>query len=225
MNQKQINFVNMTQAVLTHTESKPEVWNTIPPVATAVQELRTHVQAILQEGYTQAERQTTGHTGQKNAQFESLCDAAYSLMLKIRAYAKRQQNQVLLQAVGYSKSELCRKPEADVINRCQAIHDRGQENLSKLADYQVTKDGLKKFQAAILAYKPLTAKRDLVSSERNTATANIVELLDKARMILDEMDDLMEGVVTDTTFVHTYQQTRKTFNRGGRSEKKEIKEN
>jgi hypothetical protein len=167
---------------------------------------------------TQAERSTVGYTKDRNGQLHAMCDLAYGLLLKIRSYARISNNQVLLHAIDYSESHLRRGRETEVINRCQMIHDKGQEHQAALADFMVTPDVLAHLHTAIQNFSPLSAKRDIVLGERATATANIPSLIESVRNELLTLDDLIEGLVRDKDFVTTYIQVRQIIDRTGRGE-------
>jgi hypothetical protein len=174
--------------------------------------------ALNQQSLTQAERITVGYTQDKDGQMQNMCDLTYALLLKIRSYAKITNNKPLLYAINYSESEIRRGAEVQIINRCQTIHNKGQEYLADLADFLVSQENLTELQRAIDTVKPLSAQRDVIASERVTATANIPLLIDGARTELDKLDDLIEGLVADKNFKQTYKQVRQIIDRGGNGE-------
>lgn len=214
MNQRQLNSITMYKAVLAHLDSRPSLWNTSAPLTKVVFALRTFVMALQQQSLTQAERSTVGYTQDKEGHMQYMCDLAYGLLLKIRSYAKINNNKALLYAINYSESEIRRGPETQIINRCQTIHNKCQENLADLTDFLVTKEELTALQDSIETVKPLSAQRDAIASERVTATANISVLIDGARAELDKLDDLIEGLIKDKNFVNTYRQSRQIIDRG-----------
>lgn len=218
MNQKQLNTLTMCKAVLAHLDSKPVVWNVFSPIVNVVHTFRSLVHDLHQQNMTQAERSTVGYTKDRNGQLQAMCDLAYNILLKIRSYARISNNQVLLHAIDYSESHLRRGRETEVINRCQLVHDKGQEYLTSLSDYMVTPQMLTQLQSAIHTFSPLSAKRDIILGERVTATANIPSLIENVRKELLTLDDLIAGLVTDKNFVTTYWQVRQIIDRGGRSE-------
>lgn len=224
MNQKQLNTLTMCKAVLAHLDSKPGVWNVFSPLASVVHNFRTLVHNLHQQNMTQAERSTVGYTKDRNGQLHAMCDLAFNILLKIRSYARISNNQVLLHAIDYSESHLRRGRETEVINRCQLIHDKGQEYLAALGDYMITPQMLTQLQSAIDTFSPLSAKRDIILGERVTATANIPALIESVRKELMTLDDLIAGLVTDRDFVTTYVQVRQIIDRGGRGENEVKKE-
>ncbi|QHT67102.1 hypothetical protein GXP67_10795 [Rhodocytophaga rosea] len=214
MNQRQLNSLTMFKAVLAHLDTRPTLWNTSAPLTKVIFSLRTFVAALHQQSLTQAERTTVGYTQDKDGQMQHMCDLAYALLLKIRSYAKINNNKALLYAINYSESEIRRGPEIQIINRCQTIHNKGKEHFSDLKDFLVTEENLTELQEAIDTLKPLSAQRDSIASERVTATANISLLLEGARTEIDKLDDLIEGLIKDKNFVNTYKQARQIIDRG-----------
>lgn len=218
MNQRQLNSLTMYKAVLAHLDTRPSLWNTSAPLTKVIFSLRTFVVALHQQSLTQAERTTVGYTQDKDGQMQHMCDLAYAMLLKIRSYAKISNNKALLYAINYSESEIRRGAETQIINRCQTIHNKGQEHLADLADFLVTKKDLSELQNTIDAVKPLSAQRDAIANERVTATANISMLIDGARAELDKLDDLIEGLIKDKNFINTYRQSRQIIDRGASSD-------
>lgn len=208
MNQSQLNYLAMANQVVLHVDSQPALWNGSAPIAGVINEIRAFVTALSQQGLTQSQRQTTGYTQNKEAQKDVMCKLALNLVFKLRGYAKVNKDNVLLQAVDYSESDLRRNPEMDVVNRCQTIHDKGREYLKKAAEYQLTSESLKAFQTAIDTFRPLTTQRDQISNSRTTITANIATILEQLRERLDMLDDLVNGLITDADFVATYRKSR-----------------
>ncbi|MES2731347.1 MAG: hypothetical protein V4714_06350 [Bacteroidota bacterium] len=213
MNQKQIAMLAMSKTAFVHFDSQPSLWNIYPPLADVVNETRAFVDAFAQQGFTQAERVTIGHTSDKETQKKALLQLAFSLIMKIRPYAKKNGINVLLQAVDHSETALSRGAEAEIINRCQIIHDKGVEYLSKLTDHQVTTSGLDALQAAIYTFAPMTSQRNAIGKARTTTTANMETLLKNIRTGFELLDDLVPGLVANPDFVATYQQTRQVKTR------------
>lgn len=218
MNQRQLNTLTMFKAVLAHLDARPSLWNASAPLTKVVFTFRTFVVALNQQSLTQAERITVGYTQDKDGQMQAMCDLAYGLLLKVRSYAKITNNKALLYAINYSESDIRRGPEVQIITRCQAIHNKGQEYLADLTDFLVTAKNLTELQNAINAVKPLSAQRDVIAGERVTATANIPLLIDGARAEVDKLNDLVEGLIADKNFVNTYRQVRQIIDRGNNSE-------
>jgi len=204
----------MYKAVLAHLDSRPSLWNTSAPLTKVIFSLRTFVVTLHQQSLTQAERITVGYTQDKDGQMQNMCDLAYSLLLKIRSYAKINNNKALLYAINYSESEIRRGPEIQIINRCQTIHNKGEEYMADLTDFLVTDQQLTELQKAINGVKPLSAQRDAIASERATVTANISLLIEGARAEIDKLDDLIEGLILDKNFINTYRQARQIIDRG-----------
>lgn len=211
----------MFKAVLAHLDSKPAGWNTLPALAELVEQFRAFTNAMIQLGLTQSERNTMGYTLDKDAQLEDMCELTYQLLLKIRPYARKTKNNVLLQAVDYAPTSLRTGAESEIITRCQLIHNQATTHLAGLAAYMVTEAELNAVQAAIDTFKPLSGARDAISGERTTATANIPVMMNQAKETLASIDDLVEALVKDSPFVETYQQVRQVIDRGGSGGKPE----
>jgi hypothetical protein len=67
--------------------------------------------------------------------------------------------------------------------------------------------------------EPMTPARNVILGARKTATDSIPELIGQARQQLDVLDDLVEAMVNDATFVSTYFNVRQINEQVGRSAK------
>lgn len=122
---------------------------------------------------------------------------------------------VLLQAVDYSKTDLNRKSEQELVNTCQTIYDKGVEFAPLALDYEITDDELNALQMAIAIFKPMSIRRDSIGDKKVIATGSIATLLKEAMRLLDILDTLVESLIKDKAFVAGYFQARKITDRKG----------
>ncbi len=219
MNKRHLQTIGIGKTTLSLLDSKPTLWNSFPPVVQTVEGTRLYLSTLEQYGRDQAEGNTTGHTQNKEIQKKMMCDLAWNLMRKLRGFARINKKAVLLKAIDFSKTGLNEGAEAEVIQRCQLIHNKGQEYLSQLAGFQVSAELLQTLQTAIKTLEPLPAQRDVVEKTRVTTTANIETLIGQLREDLITLDDLIASMVEEADFVATYQQVRQLPDRGRRKRK------
>lgn len=217
MNRRQLNMLAMYQSVLSHLDQFPATWNQLAPVTPIVDNLRKTVTDLLTQSQLQEQNQTAGHTKNKDAHFYKMLEHAYQLSLKIRAYAKLTQNNVLLHDVNYSYSAMEAGAEQLVLQRCERIAQHARAKLSELTAYQVTEADVATLEQLLKEAQPLTSARNVIAGARKTATSSIPELIAFARQQLDVLDDLVEGLITDQTFTSTYFNLRQVYDRVGRS--------
>ncbi len=204
MNQRQQNSVNMYEAVIALFDKSSTVWNTKIPVLNAFNTFRTLADELSDTALSQQQEDTKGYTTQKYQQKRVLIDLAYSLSLKLKGYAKAVNHSVLLQAVGYSMSELDGSREQDMINRCQTIHDKGVEFKNIAVDYNILTEELAALQTAINTFKPLGIVRDSIGDNRTIATQDIGKLLQEGAKLLNILDAQVMGLIQDKAFLASY---------------------
>jgi hypothetical protein len=106
MTQRQINLLAMYNAVLQYMDDHSETWTTIIPIADKKSELANSVNTITGKGIIQQQKNTHGYTSDKNAAMEIMTGLAFKMALRVKAFAKKNHNAVLLQVVDYSEMPL-----------------------------------------------------------------------------------------------------------------------
>lgn len=221
MTRRQLNQLEMYQAVLSHFDGFPAVWDQLAPIPPIVENLRKVVAEILTQSQLQAQYKTVGYTKRKAAHMFQIAELAFQLCLKLRPYARTINDHVLLEAVNYSHSMLGRGPGPLVLQRCQRIAQYARDLLPELATYRVSGEDIVALEQQLATTEPMTPDRDVVRSSRKTATGSIPELIRQARQQLVILDDLTKGMVDDAVFVSTYFNVRRINGRVGRREKVE----
>lgn len=216
MDQHQQNSINMHQAVIFYFDETPAVWNAKTPLVNAFADFRNCADLLARAALLQQQGATGGYTKQKNMQKAALINLAHGMALKLKGYAKINNNAVLLQAVDYSPTDLRRSREQDLVNICQTIYDKGLEFAPVAPEYEITDDELTALQAAINVFKPMSILRDSMGDKRILARADIGILLKECMRLLDILDTLVEGLIKDKAFVAGYFQARKITDRAGR---------
>ncbi|WP_298738009.1 hypothetical protein [uncultured Chitinophaga sp.] len=217
MTRRQLNLLDMYQAVLSHLDKFPGTWNQLTPVTPIVDNLRTIVAEMLTQSQLQAQCNPTGYTKRKDAHMFEIVERAFQLSLKLRSYAKFNNDHVLMAAVDLAYSTLARGPQQLVFQRCQRIAQHARDHLSELAAYQVTEEEVTMLEAQLNTTEPMTPARNVILGARKTATGSIPALVTRARKALDALDDLVEGMIDDAMFVSTYFNVRQVYDRVGRS--------
>src|SRR4051794_40958568 len=118
MTQNQLNTLAMYDAVLEYLDDSTAVWTGIIPVEEKKTELATTVATIHSKSQDQQEKSPEGFTAAKNSAMDIMIQQAYKVSLKVKAYAKKVGDSVLLHSVDISLRELERGPEKETINRC-----------------------------------------------------------------------------------------------------------
>lgn len=202
--------LNMYDVVRTHCNGNSAIIETNAAFTTAFDEFKTKVAAIESAARISGAN-LTGIAADKSVSKQDLSRIASQTAGLIYAYAAKNGNNTLKQAVNFSASDLLRLKDAEIAPQSQSIHDKGVENLAALADYGVTAEKLADLQAAINSYAQSVPKPRTAIAERSTVKANIKQLFREADTILvEQLDRLIENFRKDhPDFVSTYKAARK----------------
>ncbi|WP_423148114.1 hypothetical protein [Rubrolithibacter danxiaensis] len=179
-------------------------WSGIEPIVQTFNKFQNNIRDIENSGLNQLQNNPAGYTDQRELQRKKLTEMAYSLSLKLKAFAKVKQNPVLEKAVDFSKSDFNKMKEEALVYTSQDILGLGFQHQAEAAAYQVSPQQLDELQTAINDFKPLTAQRDKVGDIRSVATKTLATLFKDARTNLGLLDTMVEGLSADKTFIGAY---------------------
>ncbi len=199
----------MNQATLETIHRHQSKWAGIAGFAEAVDALGTAAQAIQDRARDQTAR--TGHAAAKQEAFHGMVQSGFLVCSGLKALASAGGNLQLSSQVDYSRSDLARGREAEVVNRCRTLLELGQANATVLATkYNITNDDLESLETAITGFttqqpRPRQGKAASASATRELET--LFAQLDK--VLYDQIDPLMEKFLkTDAAFFNEYQTAR-----------------
>jgi hypothetical protein len=226
MRQRDLNSQQTYRGILSHFDNHPDVWKGIEPIEESITYIRPRVAGMETAGRTQQEKDGAPLTTVKNAAMETMQRLAYKMAVRLKIYARRIGDGVLLQRVDFSKSEMDDGPEQTVFDRCVLIAEAAAaaQATPDAAVCKITLAAVAELNAAIEAVRPQTGQRDAQVAERVVATASIPNLKKEINRKLKELDDEVEGLVDDEAFAATYFITRRINDRRGRGEAAEKKE-
>lgn len=138
MTQSHVNSLNMFRSVVALLESKPTEWSTLTPVVEVVNATKNILSQVDQTMKNQVAHNPVGYTQEKELRMEVMLKSSFKLASKLKAFAKRSNNQVLLAVVDHSATSVERESETEVIKRCQNIAKKAAEFLPLLTEYMVT---------------------------------------------------------------------------------------
>ena len=224
MTQRQINALHMYNAVLAYLDENIVIYMGIAPIVEQKTALAYTIDLIKTNSQNQQEKSPEGFTAAKNNAIETMINKAYKIALKVKSYAKKTGNAVLLKSVDFSMHDLESGSETEIINRCKIIANAADANIANLTNYKVVAQDVADLNTAITGAMPKAAQRDVVGSERHSITLNLPSLFSQAREQALDLDDLIEGLIDEESqeFIDGYFSVRRINDRrGGRSEKQE----
>ena len=223
MTQKQINSLNMFNAVLQYLTDNNTDWKANTLITEAIRKFSRSVEAINAQAAAQTGNDKKGYTAKKDQDLENLVSVAYKLALRIKNYAVSIDDPVLKQSVDFFRTELEAGKEKNIIDRCNTIVAKANSIVATApAEYKITPELIAQVTAAAAAIEPDAAERDVVKGTHSGATTELNTLISTAKAQLHTLDDLIEGDADDDSseFVKNYFIMRRTVDTKARGEEK-----
>ena len=225
MNQREFNFLNMSDSVLSHMLVGKLLWENNPEFVEVVEEIRKIRNDISEKGALESGLSGKGYTSAKDNTLDSLATKTCKLSKKISGYAKKKGLLELIPLVDVSVTTISRGPEKEVINRCRAITDIALKHMDNLASFSVKNDEIEQIKKLISEYQNHIDNRSNTNISKSSSGEDIANDIGMMRHQLDILDDLVEGSLEDNTFIREYKVSRLTDDYGkGKTLKNKDKE-
>lgn len=209
MNHLEKTFSDMQNRCIAFLHDNESMWITTPVIKEDVDALEKNKKELDQTVQAQKDSDPGGQVAQKKKEFTTLAKKFYKLGCKLCHFAKKTKNMVLLKSVDIPESGFLRGEEKEVMLKFNTVISAARENLTSLAAYNYKKDDV---DALETQYKDLVAIPGTISvliGNQKSATRSIKELNDEARTILDQLDDVLEGMIEDEKFLESWFEERK----------------
>ena len=211
MKNSQNNKLKMAQATLgcIQHETNAPLWAGIVGIEETVELLEETVAAILARSLKQSAR--TGFAAQKQAAFTALVNAGFTVCSGLKALASATGNAQLSAQTDFSRSDLAKGRETDVVNRCQSLVPLGTANAAALAaKYNVVAADRTALNNALAAFAEVQTKPRQGQAASASATTDLVTLFKELDELLNErLDSLLAKFrFTQPTFFAEYETAR-----------------
>jgi hypothetical protein len=137
MNDIQENQLTMLKAVMALCEANNGVWATDVPFSTSYGLLMAQIEGIETQKAIQA-TDTGGVATDKKNKRATLEDQTFFVANRIHSYAAATHNQKLLITINYSRSNLKKARDTELLGIAKLVKDTGNATLTSLAPYGVT---------------------------------------------------------------------------------------
>jgi ABC-type transporter Mla MlaB component len=224
MNRKQTNHQNMHLTVVQLLDDNETIIVAEPLVADGYAIFKAIVAKITTTNQQKQESDIGGYTANKNKALDNVFTFADKISVKAKPYARKIKDDVLLKAIDHSFTDLHDMAEDKALTICKAMVTAIEPHLAALLPYKVTQATLTELSNAITTATPKAAERDVVDVAHINSTALLLDLFKQAKAALKELDDLMEGQLSDThkDLVDKYFIARRIIDtRGGGGKKSE----
>ena len=205
MQKRQIDNYDMFLAVENHFDDNPLLWNTNVPVTTTKTLLSAKIDLLATQVALQLVN-PTGITADKEKARTALEEQAFSLSSAASGYASVTGKGDLYKRCYYTKSDLLRFRDAELMGVCTNLAADCNAELANLGPYGITAPILTTFNTLIAAFGAIMKNPASAIAKRKDATEKIEESIIEIADILDtRMDNLIITLAaTQSTFVAIY---------------------
>jgi hypothetical protein len=223
MKQLESNFLSMVQAILAILKKDQKYWSDEPEIVSEVNAIESEFNLVNEDLNIVSGLESTGYTQSKNSTFDNIIRATYKLCRKYCVYARRYNNEVLLQLVNQSENSLSAGIEKDAISRCSAIVNKAESMLEVLLPYKVTAENLAAIRQLIEVYNHHLDGRSTVKTSKTVSVHDITDQITSLTNRLIILDDMIEGFIEDEDMIARYKSARRIVNYGkGKTAKKKA---
>jgi hypothetical protein len=207
------NAHTMHAAVLDLFDRRPEAWAGEGPAEESVARLRGVFGNVARIEAERLRMGTTGLTAEKTDARRTMEAAAMRLVRAARPYARKIGDEVLLAEVDTSENKLAKATDAAAVGRAGRVLAAVEDRVGEMAAYKLTKDDVEALRKATADVVPAGALRDSTGGQREARTEALGPLFTEATAVLDDLDDVVEGVIEDAEFRAEYARVRRTDDR------------
>ena len=219
MNANQSNKLNSYLSIKLVLEST-DVWQVLPAFVTGAEELGEHISSI--QSFAQTQTSQSGASAEKTQAFQVLVDAAYEVAAATRACAVASSNKELAKRVDFSRSDVGKGRDTEVVARCQDIWTAATQNVGSLGDYGVNQAKLNALKKKIENFQAVQAKPRQGKATSSSATKELAKLFRDVDELLNDRLDALAVQFKDSqpAFFNAYNTARAIVDSpGGRTSK------
>ncbi len=219
MNRLEKTYQDMVKNSLSFLNDTEKVWTKIEVIREDVAELLKIDKEIDEAAKVQNDSTPEGKIAQKRQDMAALGKSFYRMGRNLCNLAKKTNNQVLLKAVDISESGFISGEEKELILRFRAVLAAARLYVTELVKYNVAASDLDALDTRLALIVSMPETISVANSQRKSATRTIKELNSEARIILDRLDDAIEGMINDDKYIENWFDVRKIKGRHVSSKK------
>ena len=211
MKKTEIAMYQMQRVVVEKLLVNANVWGSIVGANEIMSKLDSNIKQIDLSRQIQ-ELSIKGVSQNKQLLKDELTEVALEVGRKTLVYAKMKGDEVLAEEVGYCRSDYLLARDTVVRDIAAVVVKCAEDVVAELADYGVNEALLAKARLSIERYAEVIAEPRLAQVRRKEATRRIGALLEENRLLLKDLDLLMELMRFENAgFYGEYRNTRKVI--------------
>jgi hypothetical protein len=191
MTNLQVRYINMYRAVKDYLNQNSGITKDLPNFAEFFAAFLKFIERIMFIAEIQKDT-TTGAAKEKKRLRNNLMTLASGNSDALTAFAKFANNDLLLDQVRFTFSDLLKMTGVDLKNYAQVIYNKSEANIGSLASYGITPETQKTFSDAIALFDASLAKPRIGITEKAKATSELGNLFDSADEMLKNIDTVVK---------------------------------
>jgi len=159
---------------------------------------------------------SVGVTQDKQALREQGEKEGFVVAANLRSWAKGQENSELTQNMSFSKRDLRRMSDVQLLQVLALVQEHAEANAAGIAPFGTTTQKLKEFVDTVQRYHANVGSPRRAINKKTVATLRIAELVSEGQELLTEIDGLMYNYEDEQPdFLKQYFKARVIIDRGG----------
>ena len=216
MKRKEVNVLNMWHATNLTLNQHWSVIETNAEIRNRSKEFMDLHQELEQYGKTQSNT-SVGVTEDKNTLRKLAEKLAFVVAANLRAWARANNNKELMENMTYSKTDLLKMDDAQLLKVVANINDLAIQHHKEIISFGTTEEKLKEFGSTVNQLRLNVGKPRTAINVKTVATTRIAEIIREGQELLDEMDDLIYNFEDEyPDFLTQYKKARVIIDRGGK---------
>lgn len=212
----------MVQAVLANLKKDQEYWSGEPEIVQEVTDIEKAYKAVMDVIANISGLDQKGYTVAKNNAFDSIMALTLKLCKKMSVYARRNNDNALLQLTDHSLHSLSTGMEKDAMSRCAAIVNKAEAMVSQLVAYKVTDTELAAIRQLMASYNEHLDGRSTTRADKSTSKIDVSGQISALRSRLTLLDELVEGFIDNQEMIARYKASRVILDYGKSKTAKKV---
>lgn len=181
---------NMFIAVQKVLDENTEIWNSQSTLVMSKAALDGKLMEL--ENLKPVNDKDTNENADKVEVREKLIETTIDISSSLLNYASKTGNSDLCEKVNYTKSDLELSRDTILIDMCQLIYEKANENIENLINYNVTKKELSVYQILIEEFdKLITDPLELVRKKQEGRKSVSVLINEMEELLIERIDNLV----------------------------------
>jgi hypothetical protein len=211
----------MVKAVIALLVKDQEAWSSEPEIVSEVAGLQSDYQTAEQIMVSLEGLDSKPYSNASNECFENAKNLCLILCNRMRVYAKRKDDTILLSFYHYNNNSITTGKRHEIIDRLTSLVEKAETLLTQLQGFKIDQAFLDSIRKSITSYDQSTDDRSNVKSDKKVKNQqNLPDVIHSIRQRLSILDDLVEGFIEDHDVVLRYKQSRHAVNYGSGKTKK-----